>query len=570
MQGKLTNSAGASQQGTFNFTFKIYDNTTAGNELWASVNQSITTDVKGIYDVILTGIDISFADEHYLGIAVGTDNESVPYSFRANISEALNPNASYVVTNLSVTGNATIGAGGTTLEISAQTFNLTKSGSASLAGNITLGDQIKFGLGQVIDNLVSGFLRITGNLNVTGNVSIAQNTLFVDNTTGRVGIGITSPNDVLEVIGNVRISGSLNATNINASRFYARNGSVSAPAYTFIEDTNTGIIKTSEDNLTFVTGGSSRVTIDSSGNVGIGTSSPAMPLHVIGNANISSDLFVLGSIYGTIGAGNISGTLLDSQIDNDLTIQTTKDLAVGGGYSAGGITLVASGGDKGSGQFAKDILVDGQIVAINDVEINESFIPTRDNFSMLGNHTNRFVDTYTSNIKSGNTTLTLNANVSITGNLTIDTDTLVVDDITNRVGIGTTTPNDILEIVGNVRISGSLNASSINATNINVTSLILGWTNLTSYPSACSAGQFVTQVGDALTCDTPAPASGGGWTDDGSVVRLTTATDLVGIGTTTPDNLLTILGNELTANAILHLNASDSFNTTVVNVMTLD
>lgn len=36
------------------------------------------------------------------------------------------------------------------------------------------------------------------------------------------------------------------------------------------------------------------------------------------------------------------------------------------------------------------------------------------------------------------------------------------------------------------------------------------WTTHDSYPSACSAGQFVTAIGDTLTCDTP--ASEGGWT----------------------------------------------------------
>src|SRR3989338_11564208 len=44
----------------------------------------------------------------------------------------------------------------------------------------------------------------------------------------------------------------------------------------------------------------------------------------------------------------------------------------------------------------------------------------------------------------------------------------------------------------------------------------------------------------------------------------------IGIGTTTPDNLLTVLGDDLTANAILHINASDNFNNSVVNVITLD
>src|SRR3989338_689557 len=105
LQGKLTNLAGTSQQGTFNFTFAIYDTYTGGNMLWNSGNLSIGTDANGIYDVILQGINITFAEQYYLGITVGTDNESSPrinltsspYSFRANVSEALNPNASYFV-----------------------------------------------------------------------------------------------------------------------------------------------------------------------------------------------------------------------------------------------------------------------------------------------------------------------------------------------------------------------------------------------------------------------------------------------------------------------------------------
>lgn len=51
---------------------------------------------------------------------------------------------------------------------------------------------------------------------------------------------------------------------------------------------------------------------------------------------------------------------------------------------------------------------------------------------------------------------------------------------------------------------------------------------------------------------------------------LATSSGNVGIGTTSPDNLLTISGNEITSNAILHLNASDNFNTSVKNVLALD
>ena len=40
--------------------------------------------------------------------------------------------------------------------------------------------------------------------------------------------------------------------------------------------------------------------------------------------------------------------------------------------------------------------------------------------------------------------------------------------------------------------------------------LSLAWTNLTSYPAACTSGQFVSGLGDTITCGTPSGGSGGG------------------------------------------------------------
>jgi len=51
-------------------------------------------------------------------------------------------------------------------------------------------------------------------------------------------------------------------------------GSASAPALAFRSDLNSGIFNGGGDNIRVSTGGSTRVTIDSSGRVGIGTSSP--------------------------------------------------------------------------------------------------------------------------------------------------------------------------------------------------------------------------------------------------------------------------------------------------------
>jgi len=103
LQGKLTDLSGSAQQGTFNFTFKIYDSFTEGTALYQIINRSVKTDANGIYDVILYNLSgLNFSDQYYLGIAVQGDNESKPrinltsspYSFRANISDLSTPKLS--------------------------------------------------------------------------------------------------------------------------------------------------------------------------------------------------------------------------------------------------------------------------------------------------------------------------------------------------------------------------------------------------------------------------------------------------------------------------------------------
>lgn len=62
------------------------------------------------------------------------------------------------------------------------------------------------------------------------------------------------------------------------------NGSASAPAATG-SDTDTGIVY-GTNTVSLATGGTTAVTVDSSQNVGIGTSSPAVKLHVNGSGSI--------------------------------------------------------------------------------------------------------------------------------------------------------------------------------------------------------------------------------------------------------------------------------------------
>ena len=81
------------------------------------------------------------------------------------------------------------------------------------------------------------------------------------------------------------------ALNINGTTGISGvDGSASAPALTGT-DSNTGI-NFASDTVNINTGGSTRATVNSSGNVGIGTSSPSNLLTLEHSANASNGLVV--------------------------------------------------------------------------------------------------------------------------------------------------------------------------------------------------------------------------------------------------------------------------------------
>jgi len=196
--------------------------------------------------------------------------------------------------------------------------------------------------------------------------------------TTTIGIGTSAPQAALDISGNV----------------YLRDGTVTAPILTFNTDTNTGFYRPGNDTLGFVTGGSERMRIDASGNIGIGTDNAFAQLHLTNSIIIGNGL--AGSYNEQTGVV-ISGSAILGQLFNTFNI-TSRGNSIGEGIRFSQQTLAYP-------QLNKELM---------------------------------FLDGYTGNVGIG--TITPRAKLDISGSTLIS----------GNIGIGTTNPQAKLHVNGTI------------------------------------------------------------------------------------------------------------------------
>ena len=209
-----------------------------------------------------------------------------------------------------------------------------KTYADTVASAAALGTAADTGTGTV--NISTQSLTISGGTGLDSTASDQTVTLAIDSTVATLTGSQTLTNKTLTspTVNGATLTGTLNGSGI----LTLGAGSDAAPTYSTTGDINTGLFFPAADVLGFSTGGTERVRIDSTGNVGVGTTNPTGRLHLYESSASSVRMRVensegFGEIVSDGGALQVFSDQIRLKSGNALTeymrINSSGDVGVG-------------------------------------------------------------------------------------------------------------------------------------------------------------------------------------------------------------------------------------------------
>lgn len=434
---------------------------------------------------------------------------------------------------------------------------LAVNGSMSVTGSLLPGSDGSYTLGSSSKrwsevrgvNIYGQFFPTSGTpgsvlyVNSSGLAAQDNSNFFWNDSTKQLGIGTASPATKLSVY-----SGAVSANYGVFSGSLAAYASSTGALYTYWNTTsNYGTIVSVADNsgnaapMQLRVGGTLSTHIDSTGNVGIGTTSPfgaklavyggTLPSGGSGASNLS---FATNLSAGRLASG---GGGSDVSIINTYFDSSTVELSAGttsgyvSGITAGARTSPANDSVTIYTRSAEKIRVYG---ASSLMSVTASIEPGTDNTYDLGSSTKRWRTLYATSISGSITGSNVSAGqvvVAGTGGVLSGSNLLFWDNTNSRLGIGTATPGYALDVYnGSVKINKNNYLIIGNDTN---DSIIVN-DGPALFPTTNNVVTFNTYAGAWNFRDSQA-----------SKARLTILADTgnVGVGTTNPTAVLHVTGS---------------------------
>ena len=323
------------------------------------------------------------------------------------------------------------------------------------------------------------------------------NTLFVASSSDRVGIGISTPQKLLDVNGAAQaVSFLVNPGGVSGASTFLVQGITSSALLNVNANTNRVGIKTATPAVELDVVGATNISgdlsvdthvlkVDTSNNfVGI-NKTPTVSLDVSGASVLNSTLYVTGATTLSSTLGVAGATTLSSTLNVIGVAVMSSSLTVSNNLSIdSGVLFVDTSSDKvgiNTPNPASSLTVSGSANITGELNsTNVLFVKNDGNVGI--------------NKPSPTVDLDVIGDVAISGALTVNTSTLFVSYTQNKVGIRNASPATELDITGTVNINGPLrrNAPVTKSADFSVAStenwIIVnnGSTTLVTLPTASS------------------------------------------------------------------------------------